>query len=65
MYIFLFEGLGQSDYSLLSPNYGKWKKEGLKATHDDPTLIWFLSILQIILKISFFILIMILSTEAL
>lgn len=29
MYIFLFEGLGQNDYSLLSPNYGKWRTEGL------------------------------------
>jgi|688.fasta_scaffold1229785_1 hypothetical protein len=29
LYIFLFEGLGQSDYSLFSPNYGKWMKEGI------------------------------------
>jgi hypothetical protein len=39
MYIFLFEGLGQSDYSLLSPNYGNWKTEGLQATHDVPTIL--------------------------
>jgi len=29
-YIALFDGLGQSDYALYSPNYGKWKTEGIK-----------------------------------
>ena len=40
VYILLFDGLGQSDYSLYSPNYGKWRTEGIKkvnATRDDPT----------------------------
>lgn len=28
-YIVLYDGLGQSDYSLMSPNYGKWKTNGI------------------------------------
>jgi hypothetical protein len=29
IYIVLFDGLGQSDYSIFSPNYGRWEREGL------------------------------------
>ena len=38
LYIFMFEGLGQSDFSLFSPNYGKWEKDGIKGlnqAHDE------------------------------
>lgn len=35
IYIVLFDGLGQSDYSIFSPNYGRWEREGLNK------MLWF------------------------
>jgi len=37
-YIVFFDGLGQSDYSLYSPNYGKWKTDGIRKVNSPAML---------------------------